>query len=123
MENTNLSSGDSTLKSSQQKKPSTKRTTILKKVDAETAKAIFLIKEKINKKGHGRRVRDSEVIAAGVKLIGADQIREMQETTYSEQDRLHLAHESFMKIHGKVSLDEFIGKLMRGEVIQKKEIA
>ncbi|RYZ89885.1 MAG: hypothetical protein EOP06_08655 [Proteobacteria bacterium] len=88
----------------------------LKKVDIETAKLLNQIKEKANKKSFGRKVKDSEIIRAAIKLIGAGEINKLQEATYSEQDRLRIVHENYQKQNGKVSLDQFIGKLMRGEI-------
>lgn len=100
----------------QGKKPAFKKGMILKKVDLETAKVIFQIKEKANKKNFGRKVRDGEIVALAVRLLKPEHILELQEATFSEQDRLHITHEEYMKQHGKVSLDQFIGKLIRGEV-------
>ncbi|RYZ76574.1 MAG: hypothetical protein EOP05_04630 [Proteobacteria bacterium] len=88
----------------------------LKKVDIETAKLLNQIKEKANKKSFGRKVKDSEIIRAAIKLIGASEINQLQEATYSEQDRLRIVHENYQRQNGKVSLDQFIGKLMRGEI-------
>lgn len=103
------------------KRPMSKKVMVLKKIDMDTAKILLQLRERINKKPHGRKVRDSEIIAIGIKLIGAEQIRELQEQSYSEQDRLCLAHEEYQKINGKISLDQFIGRLIRGEISTKKE--
>lgn len=103
----------------QNKKSGFKKGMILKKVDLETAKLIFNIKEKANRKSFGRKVRDGEILAMAVRLLGPEHIQELQEATFSEQDRLHITHEDYVKKHGKISLDQFIGKLIRGEITQK----
>lgn len=89
---------------------------VLKKISPETARSILQIKEKVNKKSFGRKVKDGEIIGLAVKQLSEIHFTELQEATYSAKDKLHMAHEEFMKQHGKMSLDEFIGKLMRGEV-------
>ena len=93
-----------------------KNTIILKKLDADTAKLLGQLKDKTNKKVFGRKVRDSEIIAIALKQITSEHIRFLQEETYSQKDRLALAHEEYQKDHGKLSLDQFIGKLLKGEL-------
>lgn len=92
---------------------------VLKKLDGETIKILSQLKEKVNKKDFGRKVRDSELIQLGLGLIDSDHIRNLQESTYTERDRLSLAHLEFQKTHGKISLDQFIGKLLNGEISNK----
>lgn len=96
------------------KKPRAQRS-LLKKVDFETAKALTQLKERANKKPFGRKVRESEILRIAVKLIEPEHLRELQESTYSEQDRLRLAHEDYQKLHGKISLNEFIGHLLKSQ--------
>lgn len=88
----------------------------LKKLDQETAKLLAQLKDKVNKKSFGRKVKDSEIIRVAIQLVGASEIEKLQESTYSEQDRLRMVHEKYQKQNGKISLDQFIGKLMRGEI-------
>lgn len=95
------------------KKEVPKKNYLLKKVDLETAKLLQQWRDRANKKTYGRDVVDSEIIAAGLKLLSQDHIKELQENTYSEKDRLAIAHEEFQKAHGKISLDQFIGKLLK----------
>ncbi|MFZ3231737.1 MAG: hypothetical protein WA160_16130 [Pseudobdellovibrio sp.] len=112
---------DSTSKNQQlvKKVISAKKINVLKKLDPDTVKLLQLFKDKVNKKAFGRKVKDSEIIAAGIKLLGPDQLKDLQQQTYSEKDRLSMAHEEFQKQNGKISLDQFIGKLLKGEVTSK----
>lgn len=98
------------------KKPQIKRTLMLKKVDLDTAKQIQQFKDRVNKKTFGRKVKDSEVLALAVSLLGTEHVLKLQESTYSEKDRLSMIHEDYQKAHGKLSLEQFIGKILRGEV-------
>lgn len=97
-------------------KPKDKKQSVVKKLDPNTAKLLTSIKERTNKKAFGRKVRDAEIIAAGLGLIGEDHIKDLQTQTYTEKDHLNIAHADFVKAHGKISLDQFIGKLLRSEI-------
>ncbi len=102
------------------KKEPPKRQSVLKKLDPETAKLLQSLKDKANKKTFGRKVRDCEIIAVGLKQVSPDHIKELQEGTLSEKDRLSLAHEEYQKHHGKTTMDQFIGKLLNGEITARK---
>jgi hypothetical protein len=52
-------------------------------------------------------------------LLQAEHLAELQQSTLSEKDRLAIAHEDYQKANGKLTLDQFIGKLIRGEIINK----
>lgn len=106
----------------QLKKATAKKQTFLKKIDAETARHLSQLKERANKKPFGRKVRDAELIALGLRLVDQKHLSELQEQTYSEKDRLNMAHENYQKQNGKITLDQFIGRLIRGEIqIQKND--
>lgn len=104
------------------KKDPPKRVTVLKKLDAESAKLLQSIKDKANKKPFGRKVKDAEIIGLGLSLINTESIQHLQNQTLSEKDRLQMAHEEYQKANGKISMDQFIGKLLNGEFLaQQKE--
>lgn len=88
----------------------------MKKLDAESSKLLSQLREKANKKAFGRKVRESEILGMALKLVEQSHISQLQEATYSERDRLDMAHAQYQKAHGKITLDAFIGKLMRGEI-------
>lgn len=99
-----------------------KRKTVLKKLDPDAAKVLQVLKDRANKKSFGRKVRDSEILSLGLSLLNAGHIQQLQNQTLSEKDRLHMAHEEYQKANGKVSMDQFIGKLLNGELLaQHKE--
>lgn len=93
-----------------------KRKNVLKKLDLESAKLLASLKDKANKKSYGRKIKDSEIICKALGLLQAQHLAELQEATLSEKDRLHMAHEEFVKQNGKISLDQFIGRLLKGEL-------
>ena len=96
---------------SQVKKPAQ-----LKTVEPEAAKLLTSLCEKANKKTFGRKVKESEILTVAIKLVKDEHIVQLQESTYSEQDKLMMKHADYQKTHGKLTLDQFIGKLMRGEL-------
>ncbi len=99
------------------KKEPPKRQSVLKKLDTDTAKVLQSLKDKANKKTFGRKVRDCEIIAVALKQVSLEHIKELQEGTLSEKDKLGLAHEEYQKQHGKITMDQFIGKLLRKEAM------
>lgn len=110
---------DSSSKNQHQvKKVKTEKTSVLKKLDPETGKILKQLKDKINKKSFGRNIRDTEIISLSLGLIGNDHIQKLQESTLTEKDRLHIAHEDYVKENGKITLDQFIGILIRGQISQ-----
>lgn len=102
-----------------EKKATLKKKNVLKKLDLETAKLLQTLKDKANKKTYGRKIRDSEILAKALTLVDQIHLSELQQETLSEKDRLHIAHENFQKLNGKMSLDQFIGKLLNGEINHK----
>lgn len=105
-----------TEKTSEKKASMAKRKNVLKKIDLDTAKLLAILKERANKKSYGRKIREGEILAKALSLVEHKHLAELQEVTLSEKDRLHMAHEDFVKQHGKISLDQFIGRLLKGEV-------
>lgn len=93
-----------------------KRKNVLKKLDLDSAKLLATLKEKANKKSYGRKIKDGEIISKALGLIETKHLAELQQETLSEKDRLYMAHEEFVKQNGKISLDQFIGRLLKGEI-------
>lgn len=106
-------------KSSKEKSPEKtvpKKRNVLKKLDAESAKILQSLNDRANKKSYGRKVKDSEILAKALQLVESHHLQELQDATLNEKDRLHMAHENFAKQNGKITLDQFIGKLLKGEI-------
>lgn len=97
-----------------------KERSVMKKLDPIAAKLLSTLKEKANKKDFGRKIREREILTVALKLVSDQHLRELQEQSYTEKDRLHLAHEEYIKKNGRITLDQFIGLLIRGEVSAQK---
>lgn len=89
---------------------------VLKKLEPEAMRKLSALREKANKKEYGRKVRDSEILSLALSLVEQAHLEALQETTYSESDRLKIAHQEYQKANGKITLDQFIGKLLKGQV-------
>ena len=113
---TSLTSDSSSKKSQQVKKVTKVSMTNVKKLDSETTKFLSSLKEKINKKHFGRKIRDSEIIGIALKKITPEDIKMLQELTYGERDIIAIAHEKYVKQNGRITLNEYLGKLVRGEI-------
>jgi len=94
----------------------------VKKLDPETAKLLAGIRDKVNKKDHGRKVKDADILAKALGLLTSTHIQELQAQTYSQKDHLQMAFESYQKQNGKLTMDDFLGKLMRGEIQKVKGV-
>lgn len=103
------------------KKVKTEKLAVLKKLDPDTGRTLKLLKEKINKKSYGRSIRDTEIISLALTLVSAEHIQKLQDSTLNEQDHLRIAHEDYVKVNGKITLNQFIGLLIRGQLGQKNK--
>lgn len=101
-----------------EKTKSAKIKSAMKKIDFAAAKHLSQLKERANKKEYGRKVLEKEILSLAVRLVTDEHLKELQALTYSEQDRLQIAHEEYQKSNGKITLDQFIGKLLKGEITQ-----
>ncbi len=88
----------------------------LKKIDPEATRLLHQLKERANRKSFGRKITEKEIILKGLRLVTSEHLKELQDSSLTEKDRLHLAHEEYAKRNGKITLDQFIGKLIRGEL-------
>ena len=93
-----------------------KSTSSMKKLLPESINKLKKLNQKANSKEIGKKVKDSDLIHMGLTLIQDQHIKQLQEATYSEQDKLKIAHKEYCKKNGSVSFDKFIGILLRGEV-------
>jgi hypothetical protein len=101
------------------KKPhsnSIKKKSLTKKLDPETGKLLQQLREKANRKNFGRRVRDNQILNLALGLVTSEHLQGLQDAALSERDRLRIAHEEHCKEFGKITLDHFLGLLMRGEI-------
>jgi hypothetical protein len=78
------------------------------------------ILSKVNEKKMGRSTKADEVIALALKLVGQEGIRALQEASLSNADRLELDYQKYIRENSFISQDEYLGRLMKGELSAKK---
>lgn len=100
----------------QQKKVTKEKTSLVKKLDQDTAKLLGQIKDKVNRKDFGRKIRDNEIIAQSLRLITSDHIKSLQENSYTGLDRIKMLHDDYQKKHGKITYEQFLLKMYHGEI-------
>ena len=104
----------------QEKVKPLKHKSTMKKLDLAGAKILSHLKEKANKKEFGRKVLEKEILSLAIRLVSDEHLKELQLQSYSERDRLSIAHDEYQRGHGKITLDQFIGKLLKGEITVAK---
>ena len=111
-------------KTSKKEKPEQpKKIGLVKKLDPAAAKLLFNLTEKANKKDYGRRVQEREIIQLALVQVTDEHIKEIQKTTLTGEDQVKIAHLEFLKTNPRVSLDQFLIRLVRGEINMKfKEV-
>lgn len=86
------------------------------RVKRETKRRVMQELAKINKKDFGKRIKADELIVLALGLVQDHHLTKLQESSLSNTDRLQLQHRAYIRQHGNISKDEFIGKLLSGEL-------
>jgi hypothetical protein len=86
------------------------------RVKRETKRRVMQDLAKINKKDFGKRIKADDLIVLALGLVQDHHLKQLQEASLSNTDRLQLQHRSYIRQHGNISKDEFIGKLLAGEL-------
>ena len=86
------------------------------RVRRETKKRIQAELAKINKKDFGKKVRCDELIGTALSLLTERHIKELQDASLTNADRLESQYRDYLKTHSGASKDEFLGKLLSGEM-------
>jgi len=85
----------------------------------ETKKRIQAELAKINKKEFGRMVRCDELIGTALSLLTERHIKELQDASFTNADRLESQYRDYVKKHGATTKDEFLGKILAGNEAPK----
>lgn len=105
---------------SNQSKPSKPKTSVTQtiglRVKRETKKRIQAELAKTNKKDFGKKVRCDELIGIALSLLTDRHTRQLQEGSLSNSDRIERQYQEYIKKHGPISRDVFLGKLLAGGI-------
>ena len=89
------------------------------RIDLVTQKLVTSLLNKANRKSYGRKVKASQLIhAALLKLVDAD-LKDLQEMSLSNTDRMEMKYREYVKQHGSISKDEFLGLLLEQNEAKK----
>lgn len=98
------------------KKKKEKPSISLLRVSKSTAKYVKKLLEKINKKDFGKKVSTDALVSLALGLIGQKQITFLQDGSLTNNDKFELSYRVFLKSNPGVSRDEYMGKLLAGEL-------
>jgi hypothetical protein len=88
------------------------------RVKQATRDRILEAVDRLNQKELGRKVTPDDVVSLAVTLLKSEHFEEIQDTTLSHFDRLARNHQTYVKEHGEISKDEYLGKILSGEIKQ-----
>jgi len=98
-------------------KPAAKKSnTAALRVSNETRRKVLSELTKANKKTFGRTIKPDQLIALALSKLTSSDIVELQEKSLSNQDRIEKAYRDYIAKNGAISRDEFLGKMLTGEV-------
>ncbi len=84
------------------------------RVSKETRRRILLDLARLNKKEHGRRIKPEDLIALALTLLEPRHYLQLVESTLSNADRLERRYLDYVKKHGHITKDAFLGSLLSG---------
>ena len=90
------------------------------RVKAETRKRILNELAKVNKKSFGRTVRPDHLLNLLLNLLKPEHIQKLQDESLSNADRLEIKFREHQKVHGVISKDEFLGRLLASETAKDR---
>jgi len=108
------------IKEKSTKKPKTTKTAAAVRLSQPTRKILQQILDRVNKKEFGKRIKADDAIATGLSLIGSDHINQMVDNSLTNSDRIEILFRKTTKTK-TMNRDEFLGKLLSGELSQKAE--
>ena len=82
------------------------------RVRKPTANRIRSILTKLNRKQYGRKVTATDLINGALAHLDEDQLKQIQQLTFSNQDRLEMEYQKHCKENGRISEDDFLGLLL-----------
>jgi len=86
------------------------------RVNAKTKEKIQKLLEQANAKSFGRKVKAGDVLEMSLSLMGSEQIRNLQDQSLSNADRLEILFNDASKGNPDLSKDDVIGLLLEGEL-------
>lgn len=113
---------ENTMTAKKEPKQTTKKSTVSTiRVSKATGKIAQQVADKANDKQFGKRVKMDQILALALSKVTQGDIKELQETSLSHQDRFDRDYAAYCSEHGKVSKDEYLGLRLSGQTGAKPE--
>ncbi len=90
--------------------------TVSLRMKRETKRRVLVELAKVNKKSFGKKVRVDELICLLLPLLTDAHIKSMQDSSMTNADRLELQYRDYIKTHGAISKDDFLGQILIGKI-------
>ncbi len=86
--------------------------TVSVRLRRETKRRIQNELARVNKKDFGKRVKADALIGRALGLLTEQHIKELQDASLSNADRLEMLYRDHVKQHGATTKDDFLGTLI-----------
>ncbi len=82
------------------------------RVNKNTARKVRTLVNRLNKKTLGRKLKFDDYLEKVFDLMGDDILKEIQESSLTNSDKLELSFKDYCRNHGIISKDEYLGMLL-----------
>lgn len=86
------------------------------RVSSSTQKKLSQLLLKANKKTFRKRVKADQLLSLSLSLLNDVHIKNLQEGSLSNTDKLEMRFKDYVKKNGSISKDEFLGKLLEQSI-------
>ena len=73
-----------------------------------------------NQKDIGNKIKRDDLLHLGLSLIQDSHISDLKNQSLNNADRMELLYREYVKNHGPISKDAFLGRVMSGEIALKE---
>lgn len=102
-------------------KPAKPSQSVALNIRRETKKRIQAELAKINKKDLGRSILADDYVALAITLVTPDHVRQLQDASLTNADRLQRDYREYIAKFGHVTIDQYLGLLMSGKLQEKAQ--
>lgn len=94
-------------------KPKRKAINDYLRVSKETKRKILSELSQINRKDFGKPVTPDQFVSLAISLLTPEHLGLLRTQSLTNQDRLKLKYQEYCNAHGKISMDAFLGLLLK----------
>lgn len=86
------------------------------RITSDTKNMLDQILAEANSKDLGGKVKPESVLALALSLVKKDEIEKLKAGTLTNADKLELRYREHVKMHGPITKDDFLGRVLRGDL-------